>query len=165
MAKIPPKLRVIFYRRVMLKIAGEIAKKEKYLALITGEAVGQVASQTLENIAVIEEAVHPHTNLNNKGLSDKKTTTSEYDEIGVGVNIPVLRPLVGFDKEEIITKAKEIGTYEISILPHEDCCVRFVPKHPEIRAKLAEVKEAEKNLNVDKLVKEAMGKIKAAVIV
>ncbi|GBE17021.1 putative tRNA sulfurtransferase [bacterium BMS3Abin15] len=156
MAQTPPKLRVIFYRRVMLKIAEAIANKEKYLVLVTGEAVGQVASQTLENIAVIEDAVHPHTNLVNKSLLNKKTTTDKNNRIGVGVYIPVLRPLIGFDKEEIINKAKEIGTYETSILPHEDCCTRFIPKHPETRAKLTEVKEAEKNLNVEKLVKEAI---------
>src|SRR3989338_9749285 len=131
MMKVPEKLRVIFYRRLMMKIAEEIAKKENYLALITGESVGQVASQTLENMKAIEDAV----------------------------KIPVLRPLCGFDKEEIINKARDIGTYAISILPHDDCCTRFVPKHPEIRAKLNEVKQAEKNMEVKKLIKKSLDKM------
>ena len=131
MMKVPEKLRVIFYRRLMMKIAEEVARKENYLALITGESVGQVASQTLENMKVIEDAV----------------------------KLPVLRPLCGFDKEEIINIARRIGTFEISILPHDDCCTRFVPKHPETRARMEEVKQAEKNLEVKKMIKEVMGKI------
>lgn len=124
--KTPAKLRVILYRRFMFRIAREIAEKEKALALVTGESIGQVASQTLENIRVVEEAV----------------------------DLPVFRPLLGFDKEEIINKAKEIGTYEISILPYQDCCVRFLPVHPETKAKLPEVKSTEKKLNIKKLLKE-----------
>lgn len=126
--KTPAKLRVILYRRMMFRIAGEIAKKEKALAIITGESVGQVASQTLENIKVIEEAI----------------------------DLPVLRPLIGEDKEEIIKKAQEIGTFEVSILPHQDCCVRFLPVHPATKAQLKEVKEAEKELNIQKLIKKAI---------
>lgn len=130
MIKVPEKLRVIFYRRLMMQIAETIAKKENYLALITGESVGQVASQTLENMKVVEETVR----------------------------IPVLRPLCGFDKEEIINVAKKIGTFEISIEPHDDCCTRFVPKHPETRAKLSEIKSAEKNLDLKKLIKKSLEK-------
>jgi thiamine biosynthesis protein ThiI len=126
----PAKLRMILYRRAMAKIAKIIAKKEKAQALVTGESIGQVASQTLENIRVIDEAVR----------------------------LPIFRPLLGFDKEEIIKKAKEIGTFEISILPHEDCCSRFLPKHPEIKAKLKEVKEAEKKIPLNNLIKEAVSK-------
>lgn len=130
LSKTQEKLRVVLYRRMMLRIAEEIARKEGALAMVTGENLGQVASQTLENIKAIEEAV----------------------------NLPVFRPLIGFDKQEIINKAKEIGTYEISILAHQDCCSLFVPKHPETRAKLEEVKEAEGKLNIKKLIKEAIQK-------
>lgn len=130
--KTPAKLRVILYRRAMLKIAKEIAKKEKVLAFITGESIGQVASQTLENIKVINEAVK---------------------------DFPILRPLIGEDKEEIIQKAKEIGTFDISILPYQDCCVRFLPEHPETKANLKEIKNAENNLNLKKLTKEAVKKL------
>jgi len=129
--KAPEKLRVILYRRLMLRIAEKLAQDNNYLALYTGESVGQVASQTLENIRATEDAI----------------------------NLPVLRPLIGFDKEDIIKKAKEIGTYEISILPHEDCCTRFVPKHPETKANLKDVQEAEKKLEVKKMVGEAVKKI------
>lgn len=128
--KTPAKLRVILYRRVMFQIAGQIAEKEKALVIFTGESVGQVASQTLENIKAIEAAVH----------------------------LPVFRPLIGQDKEEIIRKAKEIGTFEISILPHQDCCSRFLPRHPETKAKLDEVVKAEKKLNIKKLIQKATKK-------
>jgi len=128
--KTPAKLRVILYRRFMLRIAAQICKKEKALAIFTGESVGQVASQTLENIKVIEESVR----------------------------LPIFRPLIGQDKEEIINKAKEINTFEISILPYQDCCARFLPKHPETRAKLGEVLGAEKRLNIENLIEEAIKK-------
>lgn len=126
--KTPAKLRVIFYRRIMFRIAQEIAKKERALGIFTGESVGQVASQTLENIRAIEEAV----------------------------DLPIYRPLIGQDKEEIIDKAKEIGTFEVSILPDEDCCSRFIPAHPETKAKLEEVIKGEKRLNIQKMIKEAI---------
>jgi thiamine biosynthesis protein ThiI len=126
----PAKLRMILYRRTMLKIAEEIARKEGATALVTGESIGQVASQTLENIKVIDETV----------------------------DLPVFRPLIGFDKEEIIKKAKEIDTFNISILPHEDCCSRFLPKHPETRANLEDVKKAEKKIPLKVLVRKAITK-------
>ena len=126
--KTPAKLRVILYRRFMLRICQEIAKKENVLALVTGDSIGQVASQTLENIGVIGEAV----------------------------DLSILRPLVGQDKQEIIEKAKEIGTFNISILPHQDCCSRFLPRFPETKANLREVKKAEKRLDIEKLVKKAI---------
>ena len=116
----PEKLRVILYRRFMFAIAQEIAKKEGALGFVTGESLGQVASQTLENMGVVENAV----------------------------TLPVFRPLIGFDKKEIIEKAEEIGSYDISIRPHDDCCSLFLPKHPETKAKLNEVLEAEKKLDV-----------------
>lgn len=128
MISVPEKLRILFYRRVMMQIAEAIAKRGKYLALYTGEAVAQVASQTLENITATNSAV----------------------------SIPILRPLIGFDKEDIIAKAQEIGTFKTSILPHEDCCTRFIPKHPETRAKMSEIIAAEKNLDISKFIQTAL---------
>lgn len=128
--KTPEKLRVVLYRRLMLRIAEKIAGQERCLGFVTGDSLGQVASQTLENMAAVEEA---------SGL-------------------PVLRPLIGLDKEEIISIAKNIGTYEISIRPHDDCCVRFVPKHPETKACLAEVKKAEESLDLEKIIHDALEK-------
>ncbi len=122
------KLRVLIYRRFMLRIAQEIAAREKAQVFITGESVGQVASQTLENIRVVEGAVE----------------------------LPILRPLICQDKEEIIRKAKEINTFEISILPHEDCCVRFLPKHPETRANPEEVEKEEEKLDINGMIEAAL---------
>jgi len=132
----PEKLRVVLYRRLMMKIAQEIARQNKVLALITGEVLSQVASQTLENIYVTNDAV----------------------------KMPIFRPLIGFDKLEIMRKAQEIGTYETSILPHEDCCTRFIPKHPETKAKLEEVILAEDKLDVDGLINEAIVNMEIKVI-
>jgi len=122
--------RIVLYRRFMLKISERIAKQENALVLFTGESLGQVASQTMENISTIQNAVE----------------------------IPVLRPLIGFDKEEIIQKAKEIGTYEISIQPHLDCCVRFVPKHPSTKTRIDRIIEEEKKLDIENMIKEAIEK-------
>ena len=124
----PANLRIILYRRMMLRIAERIAQKEKALSLITGESLGQVASQTLENIKTIEDSV----------------------------DILILRPLIGMDKEEIINKAKEIGTYKLSILPDQDCCSRFLPKNPKTKAKIKEVRIAEEKLNIIKLISETI---------
>tara|TARA_Y100001970_G_C14181715_1_gene830190 strand:+ start:427 stop:1596 length:1170 start_codon:yes stop_codon:yes gene_type:complete len=121
MGNAPNKYWVILFRRAMVTVSTIIAKKINAKALITGENVGQVASQTLSNINVISEA------------SD----------------IPILRPLVGYNKKDIINLATEIGTYETSILPYEDCCGFFVPKHPETKAKLDIIKDCEKNINID----------------
>lgn len=126
--KTKEKFRVVLYRRMMLKIAERIALEEKAGALITGENLAQVASQTLPNISVIQNAV----------------------------SIPVLRPLIMYDKEEIIVKAKEIGTFELSIREHQDCCSRFLPKHPSTNAKLEEVQKEEENLDIEKLVEKAI---------
>lgn len=136
MMKSPSSLRVILYRRFMIRIAEALAKKEKCLALITGDSVGQVASQTLENILAVNEAA----------------------------KLPVFRPLIGTDKEEIIRTARKIGTYEISKLPHDDCCTRLMPKNPETRAKLPEVFAAEKNLNIEKIIQEALKKTEKIII-
>ena len=121
----PAPYRVILYRRLMGRIAEEIARREGAQALVTGESLGQVASQTLENLAVIEEAV----------------------------TMPILRPLIGMDKQEIVDRAQAIGTYELSILPGEDCCRLFVPSHPATRATLAEVQRIEARLDMDDLVR------------
>jgi len=136
LTKTPEKLRVILYRRMMLRIGQEMAKKEKAKALVTGENLGQVASQTLENLGIIEEAV----------------------------GLPVLRPLLTKDKEEIINLAKSIGTFEISILPDQDCCVRFLPKHPATKADLEQIKKAEKRININRLIKSAIKSAETIVI-
>ncbi|KKQ46446.1 MAG: putative tRNA sulfurtransferase [Candidatus Moranbacteria bacterium GW2011_GWC2_37_8] len=130
MMKCPASLRVILYRRMMMRIADVLAKKEKALALITGDSVGQVASQTLENILAVSQAA----------------------------TLPIFRPLIGMDKEEIMEKARQIGTYDISKLPHDDCCTRLMPKNPETRAKLPEVLEAEKALDIEKIIFETIQK-------
>ena len=113
-------LRVVLYRRMMLLIAESIARREKASALVTGESLAQVASQTLENMTVIEKAA---------GLS-------------------ILRPLVGMDKQEIIDQARRIGTFETSAIPDQDCCQLFVPKHPATKARLADVEDAESRLDL-----------------
>jgi len=134
MLNCPDKFRIILYRRLMLRLAEELARKEKCLALITGDSVGQVASQTLENILAVSEAA----------------------------TLPIFRPLIGMDKEEIMQKARRIGTYDISILPHDDCCTRLMPKKPETRAKLDEVLESEKALDIPRLLQETLAKIEIA---
>jgi thiamine biosynthesis protein ThiI len=127
----PAPLRVVLYRRLMGRIAEQIARREHAKALVTGESLGQVASQTLDNLAVIEEAV----------------------------GMPVLRPLVGSDKEEIVQQARELQTYEISIIPDQDCCRLFVPQHPATISTLEEVRAAEANLNIDKLVQMGLDQV------
>lgn len=123
-----PRLYVLLYRRLMFRIAERIARKTKAKALVTGESLGQVASQTLENLGVIADVV----------------------------DMPVLRPLIGFDKQETVDRAQEIGTFEISALPHEDCCSLFVPKHPETRGRLRMLEEAERALDIEGLVQQAL---------
>jgi thiamine biosynthesis protein ThiI len=120
----PPPLRVILYRRFMVRIAETLAAGERALALVTGDSLGQVASQTLENLRVVSAAAR----------------------------LPIFRPLIGSDKEEIICSAREIGTYEISIQPDVDCCTLFVPKHPETMARLEQTEWAEAELDVTRLV-------------
>ncbi len=126
-----PGYRVVLYRRVMLRIAEAIASKEGAQALVTGENVGQVASQTLSNLRAIEE-ITP---------------------------LPILRPLAGDNKEEIVAEAKRIGTYETSIEPYEDCCTVFVPKHPETRANLDTVRAIESQLDLDPLVEQTLNAV------
>lgn len=126
--KCPEEYMITLMRRFMMRIAESIASSCGGQAIITGESLGQVASQTIESI-----------------------TTSN-----AVVNMPVLRPLIGFDKLEIIDIAEKIGTFETSILPYEDCCTVFLPKFPAIRPKLESVIRAEKALDVDKLIEEAL---------
>ncbi|GAB4273826.1 MAG: tRNA 4-thiouridine(8) synthase ThiI [Coriobacteriia bacterium] len=127
----PPALRVLLYRRLMVRVAERVAADEGALALVTGESLGQVASQTLDNIAVVDEAAR----------------------------LPVLRPLVGNDKVEIIEEARRIGTYEISIEPGDDCCTLFMPRMPATRATVEDVRAAEEALDIEALVSQAMGTI------
>jgi thiamine biosynthesis protein ThiI len=131
MAIAPTGYRVILYRRYMFRIAESLANSDGSLALVTGENVGQVASQTLSNMRAIEEVT----------------------------TLPILRPLAGDNKEEIIIDARKIGTYETSIEPYEDCCTVFVPKHPETRADLEKVREIEAALELDELLKQTMAEI------
>ncbi len=128
MVETPLETRVILYRRYMMRIAEEVARREKARVMVTGDSVGQVASQTIENIDVITRAVQ----------------------------MPILRPLIGDDKNEIIDVARRIGTYEISIQPDQDCCSLFVPKHPETKANLAEIERSETKLDVAQAMKEAI---------
>jgi thiamine biosynthesis protein ThiI len=123
-----PAYRVILYRRAMFRIADAIAKSEGAQALVTGENIGQVASQTLSNMRAIEEVTA----------------------------LPVLRPLAGEDKVDIVDQARQIGTYEISIEPYEDCCSLFVPKHPETHADLQKVHDAESHLDLPTLILSAL---------
>ncbi len=121
-------LRVVMYRRFMMRIAAELARKVGAVVLVSGESLGQVASQTLENMMVIQTATP----------------------------MPILRPLVGMDKNEIIVEARKLGTFETSILPDEDCCTLFTPPHPETHARMKEVEESESRLEVDRMVNDAL---------
>ena len=128
----------LLLRRYMMTIAEKLAKRHDCGALITGESLGQVASQTMKAIEVTDEAV--------------KST-------------PVFRPCIGMDKEEIVQIARKIGTFETSILPFEDCCTVFTPKHPKTRPELDKVLVEEKKLDFDALVEEAMESINTVHIV
>ena len=130
---VAPPLRVVVYRRLMMRIAERLARLNRAQALVTGEVVGQVASQTLENMATI----------------------------GSVVSMPVLRPLVGLDKEEITAEAQRLGSYPVSIIPDQDCCTLFTPKHPATKAKRHEVERAEEGLPIDEIVQQA---VSAAVV-
>ncbi len=126
--KTPAPFRVILYRRMMVRIAEQIAAQERAVTLVTGESLGQVASQTLGNLKVIEDAA----------------------------SLPILRPLIGDDKEEIVNLAQQIGTFSVSTLPHQDCCSLFVPDHPATNAAIEDVQAAEDALEVDALVEQAL---------
>src|SRR5699024_955255 len=127
-AKCPEDEMTLLSRRFMMRIAERIAIDNGIDALITGENLGQVASQTMNGMSVINASV----------------------------GMPILRPLVGFDKVEIIDIAKDIETYETSILPFEDCCTVFLPKHPVTRPKLENIERSEENIDIDLLVDNAI---------
>ncbi len=126
----------LIMRRFMMRIADRIAHDNGLQALITGESLGQVASQTMEAL----------------GCTDIMT------------NLPVFRPLIGLDKLEIIHIAEKIDTYETSILPYEDCCTVFTPRHPVTKPKLANVEKEERRLDVDALVEEAVANVKTVLV-
>jgi thiamine biosynthesis protein ThiI len=125
---VPPPLRVVIYRRLMMRIAEALARRNRAQALVTGEVVGQVASQTLENLAAINSVVR----------------------------MPVLRPLIGTDKDEITVEAERLGTYPISIIPDQDCCTLFTPRHPVTKARMADVERAEAALPIEEIVNAAV---------
>lgn len=124
----PKAYRVVLYRRYMLRLAEAIAKEEGALALVTGDSLGQVASQTLENLYVVNQAA----------------------------TLPVFRPLIGLDKGEIVKEAQKIGTYPISILPDEECCTLFAPKHPVTQGELSVVLDTEARLPTEELLELAL---------
>ena len=132
----PEELFTILMRRFMMRIACAVAEKNGIQALVTGESVGQVASQTLEAMACTNAVC----------------------------TLPVLRPVVGMDKEEIVRIARKIGTFETSILPYEDCCTVFTPKHPKTRPQVADLEEAEQALDVGALVAEAVAGIERVML-
>ena len=134
--KCPEKETTILMRRLMMRIAETIAREEGAQALITGESLGQVASQTLEALAVTNDAV----------------------------SMPVFRPLIGFDKDEIMDVARRIGTYETSILPYEDCCTVFVPKHPVTKPKLDELRASEAAVDFTEMIEKALENTEVMVI-
>lgn len=125
---VPGPMRVIVYRRLMMRIGERIGRARAAQALVTGDVVGQVASQTLENLAVV----------------------------GSVATLPVYRPLIGMDKEEITAQAIQIGTYPISIIPDQDCCTLFTPRNPQTRARLAHIEAAEAALPIEALVDRAV---------
>ncbi len=127
-AHCPPSYMIAIMRRFMMRIASALAKREGAQALITGEALGQVASQTIESLGVTNAVAE----------------------------LPVLRPLIGADKLDIIALAEKIGTYRTSILPYEDCCTVFLPKNPVIKPKLELIEQSEAALDVQKLTEDAL---------
>ena len=134
--KCPAEQLTVLMRRYMMRIAESLAIKHGAQALVTGESIGQVASQTIESLGVTNDAV----------------------------SLPVFRPLIGMDKLEIIARAKQIGTYETSILPYEDCCTVFVPKHPVIKPKLEKIQLSEGLIPGEELMARAVEETEAILI-
>ncbi len=126
--KCPEEYFTLIMRRFMMRIAEQIAQRSNAKAIVTGENLGQVASQTMEAMASTQAVM----------------------------TLPILQPLIGMDKEEIVERARQIGTFETSILPYEDCCTVFTPRHPRTRPKISEVESAESKLDIDALVAEAI---------
>jgi thiamine biosynthesis protein ThiI len=125
---VPGPMRVVVYRRLMLRIAERIGRARFAQALVTGDVVGQVASQTLENLAVV----------------------------GHVATLPLFRPLIGMDKDEITAEAIRLGTYPISIIPDQDCCTLFTPRNPQTKARLHDIEAAEQALPIDEMVERAV---------
>ena len=125
---VPGPMRVIVYRRLMMRIAERIGRARGAQALVTGDVVGQVASQTLENLAVVEDVV----------------------------TLPVFRPLIGMDKDEITAEAIRLGSYPISIIPDQDCCTLFTPRNPQTKSRLANIEAAERALPIEELIDRAV---------
>ncbi len=132
----PEELFTLLMRRFMMRIACQVARRNGIQALVTGESVGQVASQTLEALACTDAVC----------------------------TLPVLRPVVGMDKEEIVAVARRIGTFETSILPYEDCCTVFTPRHPRTRPRVEQLEQAEAVLDVQAMVDEAVAGIQRVVL-
>lgn len=132
----PEDLFTLVMRRFMMRIAQKIAEQEDCEALITGESVGQVASQTMQALATTDAVCH----------------------------MPVFRPVIGMDKEEIIAISRKIDTFELSIQPYEDCCTVFTPKHPRTRPKLYQLEQAEAALDMDGLIEEALSGVRRRMI-
>lgn len=126
----PAPFRVVLYRRMMIRIAEELARKEQCWSLVTGDSLGQVASQTPENLSVVEEAAE----------------------------LPILRPLIGMDKLEITDEARRIGTYATSIEPDQDCCKLFTPPHPSTKTRVDELRKVERVLDISRLIKQGVEK-------
>ena len=130
---VPPPYRVLLYRRFMVRIAESLARQQGIAALVTGESLAQVASQTLENIAIVDSASR----------------------------MPILRPLIGSNKNDIVDIARQIGTFPVSIIPDQDCCSLFVPRHPVTKGSARVVERLEASLPVDELVGDALDGIEA----
>jgi len=133
---VPAKYRIMLYRRFMIRIANELAQRNEAKALVSGEALGQVASQTLSNLSTIEDIS----------------------------NLPILRPLIGMDKQEIVDEAKRIGTFAMSIEPHDDCCSFLMPKNPVTRTTPKDMEHVERSLSCEELVEAALDGCEVAVI-
>ena len=132
----PEDLFTLIMRRMMMRISQRIAEQHECMALITGESLGQVASQTLGAIACTDETV----------------------------GMPVFRPLIGMDKKEIVAISEKIGTFETSLLPFEDCCTVFTPKHPRTKPKPEMLRRAEAAVEWDEMIEEAVNGVKCTVI-
>lgn len=132
----PPEQMVLLMRRIMMRVAERVAKEKECDALITGENIGQVASQTMKSIVATNDVC----------------------------SIPVFRPLIGMDKNDIIDIAKNIGTFETSILPYEDCCTIFVPKHPETQPKIEKLEKSETHLDIEGIVEKVVSNLELVVI-
>jgi len=129
-AHAPAPYRIVMYRRLMVRIAGDLARRERCWGMVTGDSLGQVASQTPENLSVIEEAAE----------------------------LPVLRPLIGMDKIEITDQAQRIGTFTTSIEPDQDCCSLFTPPHPSTRTRIDDIRKVERGFDIGALVKQGLDK-------